>query len=117
MNWNFVVFVMMLKCPRNLALLRNVPLFCKDRNCGKSFSKKQTMNQKKKQRSPEQIIKLYDWLWARAVKGKEMPFDQLKPTTWTGRAIYLVMPQRLQLRKAMKSQAYRDAVTKIIHSN
>jgi hypothetical protein len=68
-------------------------------------------------RSPERIIKLYDWLWARAVKGKEMPFDQLKPTTWTGRAIYLLIPHRLQIREAMKSQEYRDAVSVIIHSN
>ena len=74
------------------------------------------MNQKK-QRDPERIIKLYDWLWRRANKGKYAPFLKFKPRTLTGRCIMLLALPRTRIHVAMKSQAYRDAVSKIIYSN
>lgn len=67
-----------------------------------------------KQRSPERIIELYNWLWRRAAKGT---FSRLKPSTWTGRGIYLLIPEVIRIKEAMKSQKYRDAVSVIIHSN
>ena len=75
------------------------------------------MNLKKTQRSPERIIKLYNWLWDRAVKSKHPSFYQLQADTLTGRCIALLIPQRLRIKEAMKSPAYRKAVAKIIHSN
>ena len=68
-------------------------------------------------RSPERIIKLYNRLWRRAVKLQERPFWQLKPNTLTGRSIVLLIPQMLQITQAMKSRAYREAVSLLIHSN
>lgn len=70
-----------------------------------------------RQRDPERIIKLYNWLWRRAVKSKRPPFTLLRPTTLTGRCIMLIMPQMLRISEAMKSREYRDAVSVIIHSN
>ena len=68
-------------------------------------------------RDPESIIKLYHRLWRRAVESKGVPFDKLKPKTLTGRSIVLLIPQMLRIRQAMNSQAYRDAVSILIHSN
>ena len=71
-----------------------------------------------KQRSPEQIIKLYDWLWRRAAKGTMgQHFSQMKPLTLTGRCIVLLGLQRARIHEAMKSRVYREDVSKIIHSN
>lgn len=70
-----------------------------------------------KHRDPERIIKLYNWLWLRAINNKSAPFSQLQPSTWTGRAISLLVPQIIKIKQAMQSRAYRDAVSKIIHSN
>jgi len=70
-----------------------------------------------KQRSPEQVIKLYDRLWRRANKGKFPPSCKLTPRTLTGRCIVLLHPQRVAIQEAMNSQAFRAAVSKIIYSN
>jgi len=70
-----------------------------------------------KQRNPEQVIKLYDRLWRRANNGNYPPFAKLKTNTLTGRCIMLLRPQRAVIREAMNSRAYREAVSKIIHSN
>lgn len=69
-------------------------------------------------RSPERIIKLYTWLWRRAVNSKcYPPFYQLQPKTLTGRCIALLIPQMLRIREAQNSRAYREAVSVFIHSN
>lgn len=70
-----------------------------------------------RQRSPERTIKLYNWLWRRSIKSKTPPFVALQPRTLTGRCIVLIIPQMLRIDKAMKSPAYREAVSKIVHSN
>lgn len=70
-----------------------------------------------RQRDPERIIKLYNWLWRRAVKSKLPPFNQLRPDTLTGRCIALLIPQMIRISEAMKSQKYREAIAMIIHSN
>ncbi len=71
----------------------------------------------RKQRDPERIIKLYDWLWRRANNGKFPPFCKINPKTLTARSIVLLAPPRALIREVMKTQAYRDAVSKIIRSN
>jgi len=75
------------------------------------------MNQKKKQRSPEQIIKLYNRIWNRAVKSDHPPFSNLKPKTLTARCIVRLTLPMARIREAMKSKEYMDTVTNIIHSN
>lgn len=70
-----------------------------------------------RQRDPERIIKLYDWLWRRADGSKCMPFLKLKPVTLTGHCIMLLSLPRARIAEAMKSQAYREAVSAIIQSN
>ena len=72
---------------------------------------------KMRYRSPERIIKLYNWLWDRAVKSKLPPFNQLQPVSLTGRALWQLVPQMVKIGEAMNSRKYRDAVSVIIHSN
>lgn len=68
-------------------------------------------------RDPERIIKLYHWLWRRAIHYKRPPFYKLKPVSLTGRALWQIVPQMVKVDEAMKSRAFRDAVSVIIHSN
>jgi hypothetical protein len=75
------------------------------------------MNRKKTQRSPERIIKLYDWLWRRVNKGKSPLFCELKLSTLSERALYQLIPQMIPIHQALKSRKYRDAISVIIHSN
>jgi hypothetical protein len=71
----------------------------------------------RKQRTPEDIIQLYDWLWKRATKDQQPPFVKLQPNTLTGRCILLLSLRRVAIRDAMKSRAYRNALAKFVHSN
>jgi len=75
------------------------------------------LKRKKTERSPEHIIKLYDWLWRRANKGERPQMCQLNPKTLTGRCILLITSQMMPIHKLINSGAYRRAVLKIIHSN
>ena len=70
-----------------------------------------------KNRTPEQIIRLYNRVWNRAVKLQHPPFSNLKPVTLTARCIIKLSVPMVKIRDAMKSKPYMDAVTKIIHSN
>jgi hypothetical protein len=71
----------------------------------------------RKQRSPAQILKLYNRLWRRAAHGKCPPFLRLKPNTLTGRCIKLLIPYMLPIQEVLKSSAYRKAVRDVIRSN
>jgi hypothetical protein len=68
-----------------------------------------------RQRDPERVIKLYDWLSRRGSKSRAFgkPLDH----TLTGRCFMQLSPRRLAIRKAMMTPEFRDAISKIIHSN
>ena len=68
-------------------------------------------------RDPQRIIELNNWLWRRAIYSECPPFRKLQPQTLTGRCIVLIVPQMIRIEEAMNSREYREAVTKIVHSN
>jgi len=80
------------------------------------------MERKKTQRSPEHIIKLYDWLWLRAKKDNKHTHLlvltlNIKTYSLTERCILLLAPQMLRIRRIINTPAFRKAVLEIITSN
>ena len=72
-----------------------------------------------KKRNPERIIKLYRWLWSRAVKHRVQLFLGRETNTLplTERCLLLLAPSMSAIQQLLKSPAFHRAVEEIIHSN